>query len=252
MYEEANVDVVALPAFQAGTVVAEHPYQSHAALEPSQRRLKAEKIRRLVATRKPWEGARVLDIGTGAGVIARALAEAVGPEGEVHSVDVRDQRVEHDGFEFHLVADPELPFPDEYFDIVLSNHVVEHVGERPQQRRHAAEIQRVLQADGVLYMATATRWLLMEPHYHLAFLSWFPRPVASLYLRLARRGRDYDCFLPSHRRLRRLLAEAGFTWEEPVFDEPTGMTRAILTAPDRALRVIRPVIPTIIFLARKA
>jgi ubiquinone/menaquinone biosynthesis C-methylase UbiE len=233
---------------------------SHAGLEPSQRLLKAEKIRRLVETVRPWEGARVLDIGTGAGVIASALAQAVGPQGEVHSVDVVDERVFEDGFQFEQVTDESLPFPDESFDIVLSNHVIEHVGDEPAQRRHAAEIHRVLRPDGVLYLATATRWLVMEPHYHLPFLSWLPRPAAGLYLRATGRGREYDCFLPTHRWLRKVLAETGFAWKEPVFEamrlmaeieEPSGLTKVVLTAPKPVLGALRPIVPTIVFLARK-
>jgi SAM-dependent methyltransferase len=235
---------------------------SHAGLEPGQRRLKAEKIRRLVETERPWAGARVLDVGTGAGVISSELARAVGPEGELHSVDVLDERVERDGFEFHQVGDTGLPFDAESFDIAVSNHVIEHVGDEPEQRRHIAEIRRVLRPGGVLYLATATRWVVMEPHYHLPFLSWLPRPAASAYLRLTGRGRAYDdCFLPTHRGLRRLLADAGFTWREPIaeamrlmaeIEEPSGLTRRLLTAPEPVLRAFRPAVPTIIFLARKA
>ena len=234
---------------------------SYAPLEPGERRLKAEKIRRLVETVHPWERARVLDIGTGAGVIPSALVEAVGPKGEVHSVDIADDRVEKEGFQFQVVEGVVLPFPEKSFDIVLSNHVIEHVGDPSAQRLHLDEIRRVLRDDGVFYLATATRWLVMEPHYRLPFLSWFPRPVAGLYLRATRRGEEYDCYLPSHRRLRQTLAEAGFRWQEPVFEamrlmaeieQPTGVTKLILTAPKPALKVMRPVIPTIICLARKA
>lgn len=233
---------------------------SHAGLDPNQRLLKAEKIRRLVETVKPWKGAQVLDIGTGAGVIAGTLADAVGPNGELHSVDVVDERVSQSGFQFHLIEDTTLPFPDESFDIVLSNHVIEHVGLELDQRRHVREVHRVLRPDGILYMATATRWLLMEPHYHLPFLSWLPRPAAGLYLRATKRGTDYDCFLASHRQLRHFLADAGFAWKEPVveamhqmaeIEQPTGLEKALLTAPEPVLKALRPIIPTIIFLARK-
>ena len=111
-------------------------------------------------------------------MIAHTLAQKVGPEGEVHSLDIGDERVETEGYNFQQVTDPHLPFPDKTFDIVLSNHVIEHVGDTPEQRVHVAEIHRVLKDDGLLYLATATRWLVIEPHYRLPFLSWFPRPVA--------------------------------------------------------------------------
>jgi SAM-dependent methyltransferase len=241
-------------------VVEEQSDRSHAGLGRGRRLLKAEKIVRIVESVRPWGDARVLDIGTGAGVIAGALAAEVGPAGEVHSVDVLDERTEREGFRFQRVSDPRLPFPDKSFDIVLSNHVIEHVGDTHEQRLHLAEIHRVLKDDGLLYLATATRWLLIEPHYHLPFLSWLPRPAAGAYLRVTGRGGAYDCYLPSHRRLRRLLADAGFHWKEPIFEamrlmaeieQPTGATRLILSAPEPVLRVIRPIVPTIVCLARK-
>ena len=44
---------------------------------------------RLVEEHRPWEGRRVLDLATGTGIVARLLAERVGPGGGVpHAVEV--------------------------------------------------------------------------------------------------------------------------------------------------------------------
>ena len=57
--------------------------QPHAILDSDARRLKAQKIARLVESARPLEGARLLDIGAGSGHIASNLAGFVGSKGEV-------------------------------------------------------------------------------------------------------------------------------------------------------------------------
>src|SRR3546814_18660903 len=86
-----------------------------------------------------------------------------------------------------------LPFADDSFDVVLSNHVIEHVGEQPEQLAHLSELRRVLTPGGIGYLAVPNRWMLVEPHYRLAFLSWWPHAWRSPYLRLMRKGKFYDC-----------------------------------------------------------
>jgi SAM-dependent methyltransferase len=55
-----------------------------------------------------------------------------------------------------------LPFPARSFDVVLSNHVIEHV---LNQRLHLGEIRRVLADRGVCYLATPNRSSpLMQGH----------------------------------------------------------------------------------------
>ncbi|MBK7727670.1 MAG: methyltransferase domain-containing protein [Gammaproteobacteria bacterium] len=53
--------------------------------------------------------------------------------------DVEQMNIEH------------IPFPDHSFDMVIANHVLEHVGD---DRRALAEIHRVLQAGGVAVLQT--------------------------------------------------------------------------------------------------
>ncbi|MGE0810832.1 MAG: class I SAM-dependent methyltransferase [Immundisolibacter sp.] len=153
---------------------------------------------------------RLLEVGTGSGGIAHHFGTHPGRRFEVDAVDVNDSRQIHDGYRFTQVSDIQLPFPDGQFDVVISNHVIEHVGDRAAQRGHLAELRRVLKPDGLGYLAVPNRWQPVEPHYGLAFLSWLPVAWRTPYLRWRRRGDDYDCRPLSVRELEPLLAEAGF------------------------------------------
>ena len=53
------------------------------------------------------------------------------------------------------------------------------------------EIYRVLKPGGVCYFAAGNRLNIMEPHYHLPFLSMFPRPLAHMYVKWSGKGSLY-------------------------------------------------------------
>jgi SAM-dependent methyltransferase len=69
----------------------------------------------------------------------------------------------------------ELPFEDDAFDVAFSNAVVEHVGDREEQRRFVAELCRVAPR---VFLSTPNRWFPVETHTLLPFLHWLPRPAA--------------------------------------------------------------------------
>jgi SAM-dependent methyltransferase len=69
----------------------------------------------------------------------------------------------------------ELPFEDDSFDVAFSNAVVEHVGERDQQRKFVAELCRVAPR---VFLSTPNRWFPVETHTLLPFLHWLPRRAA--------------------------------------------------------------------------
>src|SRR5579885_2212514 len=193
----------------AAEVPAANARQPHAVLDVESRRLKAIKIERLLGLRAPSRPLRLLEVGTGSGGIAHYFATHAELRIEVDAVDVVDNRLERDGFRFALVTDVALPFADGAFDIVITNHVIEHVGDRDAQLRHLREVKRVLRSDGVGYLAVPNRWQLVEPHYRLAFLSWLPRRLRSPYLRAMRKGEFYDCEPFAMRELERVLDTAG-------------------------------------------
>jgi SAM-dependent methyltransferase len=172
--------------------------KSHAILDPASRRRKAEKILRVLKPRIDVSNARLLDIGTGAGYIPHHLAQHAK---EVTSVDLVDERRVHEGYTFVPVQDETLPFDAGSFDIVVSNHVIEHVGD---QHGHVLEVLRVLKPGGIAYFATPNRNWITDPHYRLPFINWMPRSMAVRYLKLTR-SKVWDIKPVTARKLSRLV-----------------------------------------------
>lgn len=190
----------------------------HAGFEQVGRLEKAEKIAALVGRRLSLLGADVLEVGCGSGYMSADFARRVGPDGSVQAVDRVDQRRTTEGFQFRPVEGTALPFDEQQFDLVLSNHVMEHVGELEDQAHHLAEIQRVLRPGGWAYVSVPNRWRIVEPHYHLPLLSWLPENAASRYLELVGKGEWYDVVPPSHATMRRLLDASGMDWEDVTWE----------------------------------
>lgn len=229
----------------------------HAVLDLQSRRNKALKIEMLLDLGGRSGRLRLLEVGTGSGGIAHYFGTHPSLRCEVDAVDVCDNRLLSDGYRFRLVEGTDLPFADGQFDVVLTNHVIEHVGDENAQRRHLAEVRRVMRAGAVGYLAVPNRWMLVEPHYRLAFLSWLPRTWRSPYLRAMRKGNFYDCEPLQMKQLERLLDDAGFVHanlciealratleiERPL----SPATKLLRRIPDAAIAPFRRIIPTLIY-----
>jgi SAM-dependent methyltransferase len=240
---------------------AETGRRGHAVLNLRSRDAKARKIEALLDLKPADRPLRMLEVGTGSGGIAHYFGTHPVFRCDVDADDVDDSRQIRDGYRFAVVDNVRLPFDDATFDVAITNHVVEHVGDEAAQRLHLQEVRRVLKQDGAAYLAVPNRWQLVEPHYRLAFLSWLPPSWRTPYLRMRSRGVEYDCRPLSVPALEHLLGEAGFEFVQQhgralrltyLLERPNALAyRAFFRwIPDGVFALTRRAFPTLIYLLR--
>ncbi len=78
----------------------------------------------------------------------------------------------HPGLTFIQTSGDRLPFADRQFDIAFSTAVIEHVGDREQQRQFLAELLRVSKR---FFLTTPNRWYPVELHTYVPLLHWLPQ-----------------------------------------------------------------------------
>jgi hypothetical protein len=93
-------------------------------------------------------------------------------------------------------------FDNGSFDVAFSNSVIEHLFTFENQRRMAAEIQRVGKA---FWVQTPNFWFPMEPHFHIPWWQWMPLGMRVSMIRRWRCGWRGPCSDPA--RARELVKE---------------------------------------------
>lgn len=102
----------------------------------------------------------LLDIGCGTGFDLFVASQLVGPKGKVFGIDLTWEMVEKarenlatlqvNNADVQVVSSEEFPFSDNYFDIVISNGVINL---SPNKQQLFNEIHRVLKPGGRLQFA---------------------------------------------------------------------------------------------------
>lgn len=117
----------------------------------------------------PAPGERVLDVGSGPGLLLRDLADAVGPEGLAAGIDIsesmaaiaRHRLADAGNVEIAIGDATALPWPDAHFDRAVSTQVYEYVEDLTAA---LAELYRVLKPGGrAVIMATDADTILFGP-----------------------------------------------------------------------------------------
>lgn len=149
-----------------------------------------------------------VDVGCSRGFFCEALSsyfeKVIGIDIDTHALRLAQRGRKGDNPSYVLGDSLRLPFRDRSVDLVICNHVYEHV---PSAEKLFEEILRVLADGGVCYLGAASRLTLIEPHYHLPFLSWLPKPLAHRYMRIFAKGEYYYENLRAYWGIRALVSQ---------------------------------------------
>ncbi|MFN2419921.1 MAG: methyltransferase domain-containing protein [Gemmatimonadota bacterium] len=154
---------------------------------PAYRAARARKAALIYAlcARPLAEARHVVDLGSGTGLVKSALEALTGRP----IVGIEIDRVFLEEPSRTAVGDLlALPIRDRTIDFAIANHVYEHVADLD---RFFAEVRRALAPGGRVYLTAGNRFALVEPHYRIPTLSWWPSRVATRLLRVTGRGKRY-------------------------------------------------------------
>jgi len=184
-----------------------------------------------ISVARPRAGERVLDVASGSGDLAAALAPRVGSQGEVWATDVnmkmlergRDRLLDSGALAPAVQCDAErLPFRDAYFDCVTVGFGLRNMTHKD---RALAEMARVLKPGGRLVVLEFSKvWAPLQGAYDVysfKVLPWLGERVAGAaepYRYLAESIRMH----PDQAQLKAMMEAAGFAQVE-VFNLAAGV-----------------------------
>lgn len=117
---------------------------------------------------------RILDVG-GVEAYWGDKKRLIGRPVEITLVNLDGKQPVNPGFVFLRGNACHMPeFPDNSFDVIHSNSVIEHVGQWSSMMSMAKEIRRIAPS---YFVQTPYFWFPLEPHARTPFLHWLPESL---------------------------------------------------------------------------
>jgi|GEM_PF-1486287 len=164
---------------------------------------------------------RILDLGAGVGSFVVACRDGglqafglepdkIGAGARITSIQIARRRLSDPVFVNGIGE--QLPFRENFFDVIVMNQVIEHVID---QKSVIAEAGRILRPGGAIYVACPNYLRFYEPHYKIRWAPLLPKPLGRLYLRLKGRSPAMinQITYTTNARLRKLLTSLGPEFE---------------------------------------
>lgn len=146
------------------------------------REIKSKKIEAVLCDflKTKIKGFKILDLGTGSGLIGNYFAGC----NKVYYSDLEDLCGTHTKGDFLKINNNMVPYPDNSFDIIISNMVIEHTREH---QKHLNEIHRLLKRGGIAYLGAPNSIYPIEPHYQIPLIHYLPQSLRLKILKFFQR-----------------------------------------------------------------
>nr|MBN2278403.1 class I SAM-dependent methyltransferase [candidate division Zixibacteria bacterium] len=210
---------------------------------------------------RPLESLVCLDLGCSTGIMTGHFAEhfkkVVAIDLDRVGLESARENIKGANVDYLCTDGTELPLPDGCVDVVICNQIYEHVD---NQEGLMEEIYRVLKYDGFCYFGAGNRYVLIEGHYFLPFLSWLPHSLADIYMKLAGKKGRYDVRLMSLSKLNRLTRNfwrhdyTGLILQHPEAFRADDVVRSgniISHLPERIFSLFYPLLPAWVWVITK-
>jgi len=216
---------------------------------------KAERIIKIISSHKNMKTAVVLDDGCGYGYNSLEFAKHAK---KVFAIDINKKAVsnciklkkKHNcrNLFFQQEDGERVSFEDNFFDIVISYQVLEHVS---NQKKYLSEAHRILKPGGLIYLAVPNKLSPIEVHFKIPFMGIMPGFLADAFAK-ARGAKKFDVHSHTFHGTEKMLAESGFNaidYTSKIIQNPTefGIEKDIGSATVWLAKLLKPLAPLIKF-----
>ncbi|MEK7497830.1 MAG: glycosyltransferase [Patescibacteria group bacterium] len=135
---------------------------------------------------------KCLDVGCSDGTISNYLSghfkKTVGIDVDSVALSLASESYQGKNLKFIEMPAEKIAFPSNYFDVVIANQIYEFVKD---DNKTVSEIYRVLKKGGVCFFGARNKYALVEAQYNLPFLSFLPKKLADLVVKITGKGESF-------------------------------------------------------------
>lgn len=134
----------------------------------------------------------LLDIGCSTGIMTNEYSKyfknIIGIDIDSNAIKFANENYQSQNLKFLNCSYDEMRLSNKKFNVITLTHIYEHVDDPVDLFE---KIYELLSPGGVCYFVAGNRFKIIEPHFNLPFLSYLPKNIAKIYLKMLFKNGDF-------------------------------------------------------------